>query len=99
MNNALIYYNPSPTDIAMRMRGDDQPAIGQQIFNMTSIKPMTEQEAIIRTGYTGILYCDFSLFLKDVSNRLGRNINIEGLRHPAIWDELKAAYRNDFLNL
>ncbi len=59
---------------------------------------LTEDQAIILTGFTGILCCkNFSTFHKDVEQRLGRPVWTH--EFADMRERLKELYRNDFLAL
>lgn len=61
------------------------------------IQPLSKEQAIVITGYTGYLACDWHEFHLDAEKRLGRPIwtNEFAFNH----DEIKAAYRQDFLDM
>lgn len=58
---------------------------------------MTEQEKIIASGFTGVLFSSFSALHEDVEKRMERPVfNHElGTRH----EEIKELYREDFLKM
>ena len=58
---------------------------------------MTLQEKIIATGFTGVTFCDFGDFHAEVERRLGRPVFTHEL--PALTDEIKEAFREDFLKM
>lgn len=59
---------------------------------------LTKEQAIILTGFTGILMVDdFSIFHEDVENRLNRAILTHEL--PSLSDEIKQVYADDFQRL
>jgi hypothetical protein len=61
------------------------------------IQKLTKEQAVIVTGYTDILVCDFGDFHEEIEKRLGRPVfthEIGDLR-----DAIKAAFRQDFLAL
>lgn len=58
---------------------------------------ITKQHAIIITGYTGILACDFSDFHEDVEKRLGRPVYTH--EFVALKADIKELYEKDFSDL
>ena len=60
---------------------------------------LTPEQGIIITGFTGIMCCPFSDFHKDVEARLGRPVFTHELGFPETWEEVKAAYREDFMGM
>jgi len=56
---------------------------------------LTKEQAIILTGFTGILCCNFSDFHKDVEKRLGRAV----FTHEFATLDLKEVYKSDFSKL
>ncbi|WP_312181353.1 hypothetical protein [Pantoea sp. CTOTU46764] len=58
---------------------------------------LTKEQAIILTGFTGILHGSFSDFHGDVENRLGRPVWTH--EFVAMSDELKELYRKDFIEM
>lgn len=61
------------------------------------MKELTIEQAIIITGYTGVLSCDFLDFKKDVEKRLKRQItDLEMLTNKQI---IKDLYFLDFLEI
>ena len=60
---------------------------------------MTKEQAIIVTGFTGITAVDFSLFHEDVEKRLKRPVFTHEFGSGGVWEEIKEAYKEDFLKL
>lgn len=61
---------------------------------------LTKEQAIILTGFTGILCVSFSVFHEDVEKRLGRPVfTHEFGDRPFFEGEIKELYRNDFMTL
>lgn len=60
---------------------------------------LTEHQAIIIMGYTGISTINFSKFHGDVEKRLGRPVWTHQFANKAVMQEVKEAYREDFLAL
>ena len=56
---------------------------------------LTKKQAIVISGYTEILMCDFGDFHEDVEKRLGRPVMTH--EFPVIAEEIKKAYKHDFL--
>ena len=60
---------------------------------------LTKEQAITISGYTEILICDFADLHKDVEKRLGRPVWTHEFADGEFWSEVKALYRDDFINL
>ncbi|MBR8376509.1 hypothetical protein KDW20_12045 [Burkholderia cenocepacia] len=58
---------------------------------------LTKQQAIIITGFTGVLCCDFGDFHTDVERRKGRGVWTH--EFASNKDELKELYRDDFMSI
>lgn len=58
---------------------------------------MTNQEKIIVSAYTGILMCDFGQMVDCISKKLGRSIFTHELATEEVCNEVKAAFKEDFL--
>lgn len=58
---------------------------------------ITQEQAIIITGYTETLCCKFEDYHLDLEKRLNRTVSDSEM--PFIRDTIKAAYEKDFLNL
>jgi hypothetical protein len=63
------------------------------------LEPLTKEQAIIITGYTGIGACDFSDFHEDVEKRMNRPVWTHEFGSSEMWEQLKILYREDFLKL
>lgn len=61
------------------------------------MKRLTLDQAIVVSGYTGFLACNFSDLNADVNRRLGRPVFAD--EFPALKAQIRAAYRDDFLRL
>lgn len=59
--------------------------------------PLTKEQGIVITGYTGIGACAFSDFHEDVERRLGRPVYTHEFASSELWDTLKILYRPDFI--
>lgn len=60
---------------------------------------LTKEQAIIISGYTGILICAFSDFHEDVEKRLGRPVWTHEMGSKNFMENLETLYRDDFINL
>lgn len=61
---------------------------------------LTKEQALIITGFTGITaVAPFGLFHEDVEKRLGRPVWTHELASKEVWEEIKAAYKDDFMNM
>lgn len=58
---------------------------------------LTEEQAIIIMGYTGVATCNFEDFHNDVEARLDRPVWTH--QFPELMDEIKKEYKEDFLAL
>ena len=63
------------------------------------MKKLTLEQAIVVTGFTGFMACKFSDFHEEVEKRLGRPIWTHQFADPDLWDEVKAAFRDDFVEM
>lgn len=61
------------------------------------MKKLTKEQAIIITGFTEVLCCEFSDFHQDVEKRLGRPVFTH--QFPSLSEEIKEAYRDDFMSM
>lgn len=62
------------------------------------MEKLTQEQALVITGFTGVMCAsDFSDFHGDVEKRLGRPVWTH--QFPALRDEIREAYRADFLAL
>lgn len=57
----------------------------------------TKEQAIIISGFTGVLCCGFSDYHGDVEKRLKRGVWTHEFADPDVMAEIKAAYRDDFI--
>lgn len=62
-----------------------------------TLKVLEVDQAIIIMGYTGVTTVPFFIFAEDVERRLGRPIFTH--QYPSLAEEIKAAYKDDFLRL
>ena len=60
---------------------------------------LTKQQAIIISGYTGVICCKFSDFRKDVEKRLGRQVYIHEFGNEVFMDLVRRTYNEDFFTI
>ncbi len=63
------------------------------------MKPLTKDQAIAVSGYTGILICKLTDFHHEVERRLRRPVLTHELSQGETWQEIKSAFKADFLSL
>ena len=63
------------------------------------MQPITKEQGLVITGFTGITAVDFGEFQLDVKKRLGRPVFTHELADKELWKEIKELYRADFLNM
>lgn len=61
------------------------------------MEKLTREQAVVITGYTDVLICDFGDFHRDVEKRLGHPVFTHEL--PSLSDQIKQLYKEDFLTL
>lgn len=61
------------------------------------MQKLTKEQAIVVTGFTGLMCCEFSDFHADVEQRMGRPVWTHEFAFNA--DEVKELYREDFLDM
>lgn len=61
------------------------------------MEKLTKEQAIVISGYTMVLMCDFSDLHQDIEKRLGRPVWTHQL--PSLKEEIKEAYTDDFMSL
>lgn len=59
------------------------------------MEKLTKKQAIVISGYTMILICEFSDLHEDIEKRLGMPVFTSQI--PMMADKIKAAYKDDFL--
>lgn len=61
------------------------------------MQKLTKEQAVVITGFTGIMSCNFSDFHADVERRMGRPV----FTHEFAFneDEIRELYREDFLDM
>lgn len=57
----------------------------------------TKKQGLVITGYTGLLACPWDAFHEDVEKRLGRPVFTHEFAEKPMWEEIKEAYKEDFL--
>lgn len=57
----------------------------------------TKEQAIVISGYTGYLACSFGDFHGAVEKKLGRPIWTHQFASPELKQEIKDAYREEFI--
>lgn len=62
-------------------------------------QPLTKEQAIILTGFTGMLCGSFSQFHEDVEKRLGRPVWTHEFADKDFTAEVKEAYKEDFISI
>lgn len=91
---ASLAQQPAAPDISSGHYGDSsghmQPAA------VDGIERLTEQQAVIVTGYTGVLIGEFDAFHADLERRAGRPVFMHEMADSG-W--IKPLYRDDFLAL
>lgn len=61
-----------------------------------SIENFTKNQAIVLTGFTGTMCCNFSEFHEDVEKRLGRSVWIHEFSVEDFANKVKELYEEDF---
>lgn len=62
------------------------------------MNPLTKEQAVVVSAYTGVLICEFSDMHKAIEDRLGP-VWTHQLAEPEIWSRIKEAFRDDFMAL
>ena len=60
---------------------------------------LTKEQAIILTGFSGKLFCNFSDFHEDVEKRLGHPVWTHEFGDKDFVARVKELYREDFLEI
>lgn len=63
------------------------------------MQQLTLEQALIITAYTGILTCKFEYFHKYAESLLDRPIYTHEFGDTKVYEEIKKASKDDFLNL
>ena len=61
------------------------------------MNPLTLDQAVILTGFTGVLMCPFHYIHKDVEKRLNRSVWTHEFADQEFVNKLKGLYRDDFM--
>jgi hypothetical protein len=59
--------------------------------------PLTIEQAIIISGYTGILCCPIALLHEDIEKRLNRSVWTHELGNLSMIERIRNLYEEDFL--
>jgi hypothetical protein len=68
-------------------------------YREQAMQQFTKEQALAIMGFTGVATCRFDIFHEDVERRLGRPIWTHEFASPQISEEVKAAYRADFIGM
>lgn len=60
---------------------------------------LTKEQAIIISGYTGVLICNFADLHEDVEKRMGRPVWTHEFGDENFTREVEDLYRDDFIDL
>lgn len=60
---------------------------------------MTEQEQVIVSAYTGYAMCGFDKIHEYIEKKMGRPVWTHEFAFSDIWDEIREAVKDDFINL
>ena len=63
------------------------------------IKPLTMEQAIIISAYTGFMICPFSKLHEAIEKKLGRPVFTHQLGTKPVWDEIHKGFTDDFLDV
>lgn len=63
------------------------------------MQKLTKEQAIVITGFTGIVACSFADFHADVERRLGRSVFTHEFATNTFMEEVKDLYYKDFLSM
>lgn len=66
---------------------------------MNNVPKFTKEQSIIVSGYMMVLCCQIADLHADIERRLGRRVWTHELANKDVVAEIKAAYREDFLEL
>lgn len=69
----------------------------QEVVEELTLTPLTKEQAIIISGFTGITCCNFGLLHEDVEKRLGEPVMTHQFGDKDFSDKIKELYREDFL--
>jgi hypothetical protein len=68
-----------------------------QLLGERIMQRLTNEQAIVVSGYTGVTACPFSWLHEDVERRIGRPVFTHEFGSPEFMERVKKAYRDDFL--
>ena len=75
-------------------------ALAQPTLNPSSLDKFTELQALVITGYTGVLACNFENFHADVEKRLNSFVFTHQFGNKDFSEKIvKNLYRDDFLRM
>jgi hypothetical protein len=75
-------------------------ALAQPALNPSSLNKFTELQALVITGYTGVLACNFENFHADVEKRLNSFVFTHQFGNKDFSEKIvKNLYRDDFLRM
>ncbi len=63
------------------------------------MQPLTKEQAVIISAYTGVLICKFSDLLEAIEDKLNITVYIHQLADSYMQQKIKEAFREDFTNL
>ena len=64
-----------------------------------NLKRLTTEQAIVISGYTGIICLHFDKFHKDVEQRMNRHVWTREFSDPDFWVKLQELYKQDFMEI
>ena len=67
--------------------------------NKMDLTPLTKEQAIVLTGFTGRTCCKFSDFHADVEKRLGHRVLTHEFADKDMMEKIKSLYLQDFMIL
>ena len=79
--------------------GDFAHYCGKLNIERTPMNKLTKEQAVVITGFTGIMACRFSDFHEDVERRMGHPIWTHEFGNKDFMKKVKELYKNDFLSL
>lgn len=60
---------------------------------------LNKYQAIVITGYTGVMMVNFSFFHADVESRMGRPVFVHEFANEKFAEEIKKMYEDEFFHL
>lgn len=63
------------------------------------MKKLTKEQAVVLSGFTGILMCNFSDLQADVERRVGNPVYTHQFGNKEFSEEVKNLYRSDFMKI